>query len=109
MCQSGLGRPGWVNWRWQLGAVGHLLKSTVKLGIVLKQHDHFDDGEFVFFGGGAKPTDRHLASIIHCIDDEIVAWLARRERRKGSRANPDNRQGHREADAYRTANHHHKI
>jgi hypothetical protein len=54
-------------------------------------------------------TNKHLASIIHSVDDEIIAWLERRERRKGSRANPDNRQGHREADTYRTAKHHHEI
>jgi hypothetical protein len=27
----------------------------------------------------AKPTDTHLASIVHCVDGEIVAWLERRE------------------------------
>jgi len=45
----------------------------------------------------------------NCVDDEIIEWLERRERRKGSRANPDNSQGHREADTYRTAKHHHEI
>ena len=56
------------------------------------------------------PTDTHLASIIDCVDDEIFDWLQRRERRrKGSRANPDNRQGHRQSDTYRTAKHHHEI
>jgi hypothetical protein len=51
-------------------------------------------------------TDKHLASRIVAIDDEIISWL---RRRKGSGANPDNRQGHREADTYRTAKHHHEI
>jgi hypothetical protein len=60
-------------------------------------------------GGGAKPTDTHLACRIVAFDDGIINWLLRRERRKGSRANPDNRQGHREADTYRTAKHHHEI
>jgi len=32
--------------------------------------------------GGAKPTDTHLASKIHCIDGEIVKWLKRREQRR---------------------------
>lgn len=36
----------------------------------------------VLCGGGAGPTDTHLASIIHCVDDEIIEWLARRERPK---------------------------
>jgi hypothetical protein len=39
------------------------------------------------------------------VDDEIVNWLERRERRKASRAKPNNYQGHRSADAYRTAKH----
>ena len=56
--------------------------------------------------GGAKLTDNYLASGIVTVDDEIISWLPRR---KGSRANPDNRQGHREADTYRTAKHHHEI
>jgi hypothetical protein len=57
------------------------------------------DVEFaVFCYGGAKPTDKHFAATVHCVDDEIIEWLERRERRKGSRANPNNRQGHREAD-----------
>jgi hypothetical protein len=25
--------------------------------------------------GGAAPTDVHLASTIHCIDEEIIGWL----------------------------------
>jgi hypothetical protein len=25
---------------------------------------------------------KHLASTIHCIDDEIIGWLRRREKRK---------------------------
>jgi hypothetical protein len=35
--------------------------------------------------GGAKPTDLHLASTIHCVDGEIHQWLKRRERRKQRR------------------------
>jgi hypothetical protein len=30
--------------------------------------------------GGAKLTDKHLASKIHSVDDEIITWLERRER-----------------------------
>jgi hypothetical protein len=62
-----------------------------------------------FCGGGAKPTDTHLAVTIHCVDDEIIQWLQRRERRKGSRANPDNRHGHREADTHRAAEYPYEI
>jgi hypothetical protein len=34
---------------------------------------------------GAKLTDKHLASKIHCVDDEIFEWLQCRERRRRSR------------------------
>jgi hypothetical protein len=27
--------------------------------------------------GNAKPTDQHLASKTHCVDDEIIGWLKR--------------------------------
>jgi hypothetical protein len=30
-------------------------------------------------GGGAKPTDTHLDSIVHCVNGEIVEWLEQRE------------------------------
>jgi hypothetical protein len=39
------------------------------------------DGVVIVCGGGARPTDLHLASTIHCVDDEIIEWLERRERR----------------------------
>ena len=29
--------------------------------------------------------DKHLASTLHCVDDEIIGWLERRERRKRDR------------------------
>jgi hypothetical protein len=32
--------------------------------------------------GNAKPGDKHLASTIRCVDDEIIGWLKRRERRR---------------------------
>ncbi len=30
--------------------------------------------------GGAKPAEKHLASKMHCVDDEIIEWLQRRRR-----------------------------
>jgi hypothetical protein len=42
-----------------------------------------DEYNYIAYGG-AKPTDAHLASIIHCYDDEIISWLEKRERRKQS-------------------------
>ena len=33
------------------------------------------DGDLIVCYGGAKPTDTHLASTVHCIDDEIIKWL----------------------------------
>jgi hypothetical protein len=35
----------------------------------------------VITGGGAKPTDEHLLSIVHCVDEEIIDFLKRREKR----------------------------
>jgi len=35
--------------------------------------------------GRLRLADKHLASVIHCIDDEIIGWLERRERRKRDR------------------------
>ena len=36
--------------------------------------------------GGAGLFDKHLASTIHCVDDEIIGWLQRREQRAGAPA-----------------------
>jgi hypothetical protein len=38
--------------------------------------------EIIICGGNAKPEDTHLLSTVHCIDDEIIRWLERREKRK---------------------------
>jgi hypothetical protein len=35
-----------------------------------------------FCAGGATPDDEHLLATVHCVDDEIVAWLEQRERRR---------------------------
>ena len=40
------------------------------------------DCDTVICGGGAKPTDLHLASKVVAIDEEIIEWLERREKRK---------------------------
>jgi hypothetical protein len=31
---------------------------------------------------GAKPEDKHLAVIVHCVDEEIIEWLERREAKR---------------------------
>jgi hypothetical protein len=33
------------------------------------------DGDIIVCYGEAKLTDKHLASKIHCVDDEIIGWL----------------------------------
>jgi hypothetical protein len=43
-----------------------------------------DDGEIIICLGGAKLTDTHLASTIHCIDEEIFSWLEERNKMKFS-------------------------
>jgi hypothetical protein len=47
--------------------------------------DDLDGTTIIFCGGGAKPGDTHLASTIHCVDDEIIEWVERRERRRRDR------------------------
>jgi len=37
--------------------------------------------------GNAAPTDTHLASTIHCEDDEIIVWLEQREARQRRKRN----------------------
>ena len=37
------------------------------------------DADVIVCYGRAKLTDKHLASKIHCVDDEIIEWLKRRE------------------------------
>jgi hypothetical protein len=49
------------------------------------------DDEIVICYGNAKPEDTHLASIVHCIDDEIFKWLKRRELRKMKGVTSDER------------------
>ncbi|MGB8325157.1 MAG: hypothetical protein WCE52_19530 [Candidatus Acidiferrum sp.] len=39
----------------------------------------FADGCTIIVYGNAKPTDTHLASTIHRVDDEIIGWLKRRD------------------------------
>ena len=34
---------------------------------------------FAICGGNAKPTDLHLLSTVHCVDEEIIDFLKRRE------------------------------
>ena len=36
--------------------------------------------EIIVCGGNAKPSDLHLASMIHCIDDDVIPWLEWRGR-----------------------------
>ena len=45
----------------------------------------FADCDVIVCYGGAKLTDEHLASTVHCVDDEIIEWLKRREQRRGDR------------------------
>ena len=42
----------------------------------------FSDCDGIRCYGGAKLTDKHLASTIHCVDDEIIGWLQCCEQRR---------------------------
>ncbi len=39
--------------------------------------DPFDDCYVIVCYRGAKATDKHVASTVHCVDDEIIEWLKR--------------------------------
>ena len=45
----------------------------------------FEGCDLIVCYGGAKLTDKHLASTVHCVDDEIIEWLKRREQLGGRR------------------------
>src|SRR5258706_14736528 len=40
------------------------------------------DCDVVVCYDGAKLTDKHLAARVHCVDEEIIGWLKRREQRR---------------------------
>ena len=40
-----------------------------------------DDGETVIYYGGAKPNRDLNWATVHCVDNEIIEWLERREPR----------------------------
>jgi hypothetical protein len=44
------------------------------------------DCDVIVCYGRAKLTDTHLASKIHCVDDEIIEWLKRRDSAKASKS-----------------------
>ena len=43
------------------------------------------NGEIVLTLGNANPDNTHLAGRIVAMDDEIIPWLALREKRRGRR------------------------
>jgi hypothetical protein len=40
------------------------------------------DCDAIICGGGAKPDDLHLLSVVHCVDEEIISWLEKREAKR---------------------------
>jgi hypothetical protein len=44
--------------------------------------------------GGAKLVDKHLAAIVHCVDDEVIGWLKRRETKPRGLMGRDIEQSH---------------
>jgi hypothetical protein len=59
---------------------GRALELSVKTN---PDHSNlFADCDVIVCYGNAKPEDRYLASTIHCIDDEIIERLERREQRR---------------------------
>jgi hypothetical protein len=48
----------------------------------------YADCDFIVCYGGATVYDKHLAATVHCVDDEIIGWLERREQRRRDRVAP---------------------
>jgi hypothetical protein len=46
----------------------------------------FANCDVVVCHGGANLFDKHLASTIYCVDDEMIGWLQRRKQRRRARA-----------------------
>jgi hypothetical protein len=67
------------------------------------------DGEIIVVVVGNSRESDSTTWLEGRLHREIIAWLDRRERRKRLRANPDNRQGHWEANTHCTAEHPHAI
>ncbi|UEM10883.1 hypothetical protein J4G43_040735 [Bradyrhizobium barranii subsp. barranii] len=42
-------------------------------------------GDVIVCYGRVKLTDKHLASKIHCVDDEVIGWRERRKQRRRDR------------------------
>ncbi len=47
-----------------------------------------DCDELLTYHGGAKPGDTHTLATVRAVDDEILAYLKRRERRPKRAAEP---------------------
>jgi hypothetical protein len=54
--------------------------SSCNAGAIHRRHrsGYAADCDILICGGNAKPSDLHLAVIIHCVDDEIIRWLEKR-------------------------------
>ena len=52
------------------------------------------DCDVIVCYGGATFADKHLASTIHCVDDEIFEWLQRRETKPRGLRGRDIEQSH---------------
>jgi hypothetical protein len=65
-----------------LTPTGRLEKQTSVSAAAMTDPDPnpFADCDVIVCRGGAKLTAKHLASTIHCSDDEIIGWLERRRR-----------------------------
>jgi hypothetical protein len=57
--------------------VGHLRERRGGAGFRMID---LNECEIIVCGGNAKPSDLHLASMIHCIDDDVIPWLEWRGR-----------------------------
>jgi transposase InsO family protein len=77
---------------WQNGYAERLIGSSRDDRI--PNPSPFSDCDLVVCYGAAKLTDKHLASKVHRVDDEIIGWLKRRETKPRGLRGQDIEQNH---------------
>jgi hypothetical protein len=68
----------------EMGCLRYPQKQTSVSAAAMTDPDPnpFADCDYIRCYGGAKLADKHLGSTIHCVDEEIIELLRRRERRR---------------------------
>ena len=71
--------------KWDVCVIPRKQTSVSAAAMTTPDPNPFADCDVIVCYGNAKLTDKHLASTVHCVDDEIIGWLKRREQRRRDR------------------------